>query len=229
MPSRNAISFCLFGDNPLYLTGAVRNATLAPTLYPDWSVVFWLGDGVPAETTSALTSLGADCRPSPVPNPMFARFLINDDPSIHRYLVRDCDSRLNPRELQATVEWLSSDKPFHVIRDHPGQRVAMPGGLWGGTTGHINIATLLTQWRGNKQGGSRDSIYNNDQLFLRDMVWPRIKLHCLQHDFCTNPEFRPTAPFTAKFGDYRFCGERIMPDETPEPATWEKRMNWLTP
>jgi hypothetical protein len=88
---------------------------------------------------------------------------------------------------------------------------------------------LLSDWDGKKAGGKREMIYNNDQLFLRDMVWPCIQDNCLQHDFCTGDLFRGTHPFPARLGEWRFCGERILPNEQPEPSSWEKRINWMTP
>ena len=31
---KNIISFCLWGDNPIYTIGAIRNAELAQEIYP---------------------------------------------------------------------------------------------------------------------------------------------------------------------------------------------------
>lgn len=225
---KNVISFCLFGSNPMFTAGALRNAELAPKIYPNWSLLFWLGDSVPDNIVKSLVDAGADCRPSPLPNPMLARFLVNDLDEVERYIVRDTDSRLNTREATAVNEWIALGKAFHVIRDHPGHCVPMPGGLWGGTTGRFNMKRLLDKWEGPKEGGAREAIYNHDQIFLREMVWPLIKDDCVQHDFCTARFFRNSLPFPAKFGDWRFCGERFGADEQPENYKWELRMNNLS-
>ena len=227
--SKKVISFCLFGSEPIYTIGAVKNAQIASKIYPDWSLLFWLGDNVPEYITSQLVATGADCRPSPLSNPMLSRFLVNDEPDVERYIVRDTDSRLNAREQFSVNEWIQSQKKFHVIRDHPGQCVVMPGGLWGGTPGEFSMSRLIDKWTGNKAGGHRNSIYNNDQLFLRDAVWPLIQKNCFQHDFCNRNVFRNATPFPARFGEWRFSGERIMVDETPEPYTWERRISWMSP
>jgi len=33
---KKIISFSLWGDNPIYTQGAIRNAELAKEVYPDW-------------------------------------------------------------------------------------------------------------------------------------------------------------------------------------------------
>lgn len=226
----NAISFCLFGSDPMYCQGAIRNVELAPKLYPGWTVWIWLGDGVPDTCKKSLVNAGAVLKESPLPNPMLGRFLIHDQEGVDRYLIRDTDSRLNQREVMAVTEWLDSGHAFHIIRDHCGHQVVMPGGLWGGKTGQsFNMLDQITQWKGRKGGGTRDSIYNNDQLFLRDMIWPLVKTDCLQHDFCCRHIFRDAQPFPARFGDYRFCGERFSADDKPESYSWEKRIPFMTP
>lgn len=223
---RKVISFCLFGSDPIYVQGALRNAELVPEIYPGWTARFYMGSGFPLGTAEELHRRGAEAIPCQG-NPMLARFMVNDDPGVERFLVRDTDSRLNLREHAAVQAWISSDKPFHVIRDHPGHRVAMPGGLWGGKARIVGMQKLLDGWKGNKAAGGRMVIYNNDQIFLRDCVWPLVKGDCLQHDFCCRDTFREAEPFPAKLGEWRFCGERFGPDEKPESYSWEKRIDWM--
>ncbi len=69
---------------------------------------------------------------------MFWRFLIADDLTVDRFLIRDADSRylftiaasihfdrFSMRELHAVNEWIASGKQLHVMRDHPYHGVAM--------------------------------------------------------------------------------------------------------
>ena len=218
----------------MFCVGALRNVELAPKIYPGWELYFWVGEGVPDNISKSLVDAGAVLRPTPTPNPMIGRFFVHDDPEVDRYLIRDTDSRLNHREAGAVNEWIDSGWSYHVIRDHPGHACVIPGGLWGGRTytgvkSRFKMRDLLSDWTGKKGGGKREVIYNNDQLFLRDMVWPYVQDDCLQNDFCTGHLFRGAHPFPAKFGDWRFCGERILPNEQPESFSWEKRMNWMIP
>jgi hypothetical protein len=45
---------------------------------------------------------------------MFWRFLVADDPSVDRFIVRDADSRLNPRDALAVAEWVRSGTALHT-------------------------------------------------------------------------------------------------------------------
>ncbi|MDR0068730.1 tetratricopeptide repeat protein, partial [Acinetobacter sp. 11520] len=49
---------------------------------------------------------------------LFWRFLVMDDPTIKRFLIRDADSIVSHREKAAVDVWLKSDKWFHLMRDN---------------------------------------------------------------------------------------------------------------
>ena len=53
------------------------------------------------------------------------------DPSVSISVFRDTDSRINSREKHAVDAWMSSDKTFHIMRDHPFHGYYMLGGMWG--------------------------------------------------------------------------------------------------
>jgi len=112
----NAISFSLFGSNPRYCVGAIRNAELVRTIYPGWEGIFFVDGSVPEHVRQALLDKGADVRfPNlGIHNGMFWRFLINDDPKVDRYIIRDADSRLNLRERTAVDAWIQSGRRFHT-------------------------------------------------------------------------------------------------------------------
>lgn len=52
-------------------------------------------------------------------NPRMWRFLVMVDPLVDRFLSRDIDSEIIPREVAAVQQWLNSNYTFHVMRDHP--------------------------------------------------------------------------------------------------------------
>ena len=54
------------------------------------------------------------------------------DPTVEKFLVRDSDNDLTMRERFAVDEWISSQKPFHAMRDHPLHRDPVLAGAWGG-------------------------------------------------------------------------------------------------
>lgn len=243
----NAVAFSLYGLGLNYLAGAVHNARLMPDTYPGWKMVVYHDPDIPGGTIGPLKDLGVDLRSTPGCS-MFHRFLINDDPKVERYLVRDADSRVNAREAKAVAEWIGgwqcisrhksenpnaiaqwidSGRSFHIIRDHPHHPQPMMGGLWGGTTGKISMASLLAGTNIN------DRAYGADMRFLAQKVWPVIKADALQHDLCTWRQYVGAKPFPAQFGDMRFCGERFtcLPThgtEEPFKGEWERRVNYMT-
>ena len=45
----NIISFSLYGDNPMYLRGAIENIKLAKIYYPEWKCRFYIDDSIKQE------------------------------------------------------------------------------------------------------------------------------------------------------------------------------------
>lgn len=90
---------------------------------PALTRVITVGDEVNPIVVSALTERGAEVLPIPAGHPanfgMLWRFTVADDARVHRFVVRDVDSRLNYRERFAVEEWVQSGKAVHVMRDHP--------------------------------------------------------------------------------------------------------------
>jgi tetratricopeptide (TPR) repeat protein len=182
-PSRDIIAFSLYGTQSRYLEGALRNARVAPYVYPGWHVRFYCSATVPEEVRAELAREGAEVIMMPEParpaDALFWRFLVAEDRSVHRFLVRDCDAVVNVRERVAVGEWLDSGKLFHLMRDHPAHTDLILAGMWGG---HARVLpplnALLRGFAYNPATESR----NADQLFLGRIVWPRIRSHCLIHD-----------------------------------------------
>lgn len=44
--------------------------------------------------------------------------------------------KLLERDAEAVKEWLSGNKSFHLLRDHPWHTALILGGLWGARWGH---------------------------------------------------------------------------------------------
>lgn len=182
-PQENVISFSLFGSQERYLRGAVKNAIIASGLYPGWRCRYYCDETVPAPARKALSEAGAEVRMMPKPpraaDGLFWRFLVADDPTVVRFLIRDCDSVINIRERRAVDEWLTSGRFYHTMRDHAAHTDLLLAGLWGGT------ARLLPPLQKMLEGFGYNPITESrtaDQLFLGRVVWPMIKDHILIHD-----------------------------------------------
>ena len=108
---RNVISFSLWGTAPFYAYGAMINLVLARTVYPGWDCRFYVAADVPHPCVAFLREHGADVRNIEDEYPgvgLFQRFLVMNDPTVGRFLVRDCDARLSLPEADLVRQWIDS-------------------------------------------------------------------------------------------------------------------------
>lgn len=189
---RDIISFSLWGDRPRYLRGALHNALRAHLLYPGFTCRFYVDESVPRDLVAALDEQGAEViseQGEPTNrHRLTRRFLVADDETVARYLVRDCDSLVNSREAAAVNVWLESDAAFHVMRDWWTHTDPILAGMWAGRGGALPpLSPLIDSYR-SKQVETP----NWDQWFLRDRVWPAIRHASLVHDrFFVTENSRP--------------------------------------
>lgn len=201
----NAASFCLYGDNPLYVKGLVANLRLAATVYPGWAMLVFTDCSEPI--CRELQSLGATvfrCQGWMGHMGMFARFLPLADPKWGYVIIRDADSRLNVREKAAVDAWIASGKTFHVMRDHdPGHRNwPILGGLFGGKGGSLpDIIPAIAKWPSHTE-------ILDDMKFLAAYVWPKAKDDMKHHSSIVGGPF-PGDPFPPHEPYSGYCGEII--------------------
>lgn len=202
---KKIISFSLWGDNPKYTIGAIRNAELAKEIYPGWICRFYIGENVPLEITGRLASLNAEVIEMGGGdwNGMFWRFFAADSDDI--IISRDTDSRLGLREKCAVDEWLNSDKSFHIMRDHPYHRTEILGGMWGSKDGILKgIRRMISEYDPREFHNK----YQVDQNFLREIIYPFAKQRAMVHDefferrpFPTNAPKRTSSYFVGQVYD----------------------------
>ncbi len=212
---KRVISFGLYGNNPKYTQGAIRNAEMKDTYFPGWVCRFYTDDSVPESIIERLEELGSEIvRQSHHTNGaiagMFWRFLVADDETVDRFIVRDSDSRLNARDRFAVEEWIDSGKSVHTVRDHVNHIRTMNGGMWGGTKGCIpgGIENLVASFDKSK--------YMQDIRFLEQKVWPLIKDNQMGHDAYSCGSYPNSYPFPTKRDDnYQHVGQVF--NERDEP------------
>lgn len=178
----NIISFSLWGKSPAYAYGAMINLSLSRTVYPGWICQFYVAEDVPRRCVDYLHDNGAQIRHIEDEYPgvgLVQRFLVMNDRTVGRFLVRDCDARLSSAEAELVEEWIGSERPFHVIRDHILHNELMLGGLWGGRT-DCGIDMVDMARRYFVRGPNAE--YNEDQRLLGTMLWPLVRGACLVHD-----------------------------------------------
>jgi len=178
----NVISFSLWGTAPFYGYGAMINLVLSRTIYPGWTCRFYVDATVPPACIAFLRDNGADVRNIEDEYPgvgLFQRFLVMNDATVGRFLVRDCDARLSADEADLVRRWTASDYPFHAVRDHVMHNELMIGCTWAGRTDcGIDIVELMRRYFINGPTAK----YGHDQRMLGLMLWPLIRNRCMVHD-----------------------------------------------
>ena len=175
---KKIISFSLWGDNPKYTIGAIKNAELIDTVYPGWIGRFYCGKSVPIEIIEILKTYTnvevIEMEENGDWSGMFWRFYACEDSDV--MISRDTDSRLNLREKNAVDEWLNSDKDFHIMRDHPYHNALILGGMWGVRNGILkNIVDLIKNY-------NKGDFWQVDQNFLREQIYPIVVNTSFVHD-----------------------------------------------
>jgi hypothetical protein len=129
------VSFSLFGKEPLYSVGAIRNAEMYQKYRPDWDLRFYTGHSIDFEVTAAILKanprahiIEVDERENAASTWWRYRALFNE-PSV--VMFRDCDSIPSARQRDAEDEFLESDFNGHVLRDHSHHGALILAGLFG--------------------------------------------------------------------------------------------------
>ena len=180
----NIVAMSLYGSGRRYMSGVIRNADLVRQNFPGWRLRVYTElpspnprYGVVApQIIESLRERDVEIfymnpREDRVP-PMGWRFLVADDMTVDRFIIRDADSRLTERDAAAVRVWVASGRPFNCIRDHPSHaRYAISGGLWGGIPAALR-GVMRRSWRelmAHVKGN-----YMDDMNFLNHVVWPLV-------------------------------------------------------
>lgn len=212
------ISYSLWGDNPIYTMGAIKNADLAATLFPDWTCVFYCFDSVPTDIINQLQSrpnvvvriVGGEYNPSDSRG-MFYRFLPADEEGVEYMMSRDTDSRLSERERLAVDAWIASGADLHVMRDHPYHGVPMLGGMWGVKGGKLaGISSHMEEFQPTSDKGQ-------DQAFLWEWIWERVRdgelTACVHDPFFQKSPFPEGSKRGSENGGVWFVGQCFDQDD----------------
>jgi len=201
--NKKIISFSLWGQDPKYTVGAIRNAELASELYPDWTCRFYCAASVPFQIIYQLE----DFKNVEIFHrddwgdwtSMFWRFEPASEDTVDIMISRDTDSRLSLREKAAVVEWESSSFGFHIMRDHPYHKYKILGGMWGAKKGILpQMKTLIDDF-------SQKDSYGTDYEFFNNVIFELIHDKTLVHDeFFAKKSFPLERDLTA---DVVFVGE----------------------
>ena len=215
--SKKIISYCLWGDNPKYTIGALKNADLALEIYPDWICRYYVGKSTPctiindlinkSNTEVFVMSEEGDW------SGMFWRFFPASEPDVEVMISRDTDSRLGEREKAAVDEWLASGNRFHIMRDHPLHLTEILGGMWGVRANTIPMQLLIKNFE-------KGDFWQVDQKFLKKEIYPTVDKNdlCFVHDeFFEKKPFPTPRPAGIEKGKYpiHYVGKAYDENDNP--------------
>lgn len=181
------ISISVWGTNPRYYEGALKNIELAKTIYEGWNFKIFHDSSVPKEILKNFCDNGAETIDFTNKTKLSGHFwrFFAADATDQITIFRDSDSRLSYREKECVDEWILSDKKYSIIRDHIRHYdFPMLAGMWG-------IKGELT-----KQQLDKMLLYNNmhnytvDQIYLAEHIWPEAKENSLIVGINESPLFR---------------------------------------
>jgi hypothetical protein len=183
------ISFSLWGDNPTYTIGAIKNSLLRTRFFPDWEMRVYHDLSVPNYVLEELESNNVRLIERDNQNHSNAmwRFSPASEKDVEYMISRDCDSRLFERDVVAVNEWIESGKDFHIIRDHPGGHAwEISAGMWGSKGGFIeNIDKKIIDYIKTSRWINDRAV---DQRFLQEVIYSQAVTSLFLHDEYFNYE-----------------------------------------
>jgi hypothetical protein len=203
------ISFSLWGDNPKYTIGAIKNSILKEKFFPGWVMRVYHDNSVPTYILDELRSNNVELIKKENQNHSNAmwRFSPASEEGVDYMISRDCDSRLFQRDVVAVNEWIESDKDFHIIRDHPGGHAwEISAGMWGVKGGFIQgIDQKIDKYIQTSSWISDRAV---DQRFLQEIIYPQAVTSLFLHDEYFNYERIGTSIKRGRqLDDFAFIGE----------------------
>lgn len=229
------ISMALYGKDPAHTWGAIRNAQLAPIVFPGWTLRLHIPHPghfpqnvtVPARITRKLKHLGAEIvyvNESDIPQKYWS-YIVATDATVKYFLVRDVDSRISDRDAAAVNEWLDkfNDTAVHCIRDNPRHaHTPIVDGLWGGNGKKLteilhgkNLVELVQEFLTNiSRTESEHSMLSNVSLehkssFLEQILWPRVAEAILCHDSVSCDSWNASVSFPVSRLDAEYLGQKF--------------------
>jgi hypothetical protein len=224
---KKIISFSLWGADPRYTIGAIRNVELAMEYYPDWKCRFYCGIDVPIGYIFHLEDRGAEIiqkNNGKIWSGLYWRYEALKDSDI--CLIRDTDSRISQREVDCVNEWLKSNKTMHSMFDHPwhSRLYGIMPGLFG--TKRDSWPNFEEDLKFHLEVFENNLKYGVDYRFFEAVFEERIKNNILIHD-SINPGLNGAIDFPTKRTGFEFAGEVYDEQENIVLEHQQVLQNWM--
>jgi hypothetical protein len=166
-----------------YLRGLTANIRLARVLFPDWIIrvhvdklthegLFDFFEMLPIQVEV--------CEDAHLTKSMLWRLKPAFDKNVERFICRDLDSPLLPRDRQAVIDWENSGKASHAITDSVSHNIPMMGGMIGFVASEFRERLDCDSWEdlilNAEDSISRPydfSIKGEDQVLLVEYIYPK--------------------------------------------------------
>lgn len=198
--NKKVISFCVYGNKPMYTKGMVENLKLSKEFYPDWEVYIYVSKTVPKDVLLEYKKYTKNIflvNDSDRGFFMSYRYLAASDVNVEYAIFRDADSRLTEREAAAVEEWLEAGTDLHIMIDHPWHSgVPILGGMFGLKCSKVrDMKNIIYKYFSYQQ--EREI----DQYILKMEIYPRLKNSVTKHD-----EFYDNLPYPKPCLNGEFVG-----------------------
>ena len=230
---KNIIAYSLWGDNPKYWKGALKNVEINLELLPEFTNRFYIDSSCSKGNIEELSKYQVEIfivDPKTSWHGMFWRFYATCDTDVDVFLSRDTDSRISPREISSIKEWIVSNKDFHIMRDHPYHTVPILGGMWGCKNGILrNMDQLIENWNNHthKKGYWREVQTAGDQNFLAEVVYPLVVNNSMEHSEFNLRFDGEIRPFPSIRNNYEFVGDVFDENDVRNPDYWKVIKNTI--
>lgn len=176
----NIFSYCIYGANPKYVEGIIKNLEQIRDHYPTFHTWIVVGNDVPPEYIEKYKSFpNVKLTHFPLTGGrlMTYRFFPIDDQSVECMIVRDADSRITERDRECIKRFLESEHTVYTIRDHFYHKCPIMGGQWGiKRTPLYNQFQFELEYHVVKDSLTKDcgvDAYDTDQYFTRHYIYPK--------------------------------------------------------
>ena len=183
---RIVVSFSLYGNVEKYINGLSKNCKIINDEYPDFWIYVYIGNDVDKNKFienkfNIFKNLVFIETGKSGHEVMSHRFFAIDRPEVGVAFSRDLDSYINFRDKYCINQFIKSDKHFQIIRDNRYHGTEILGGMWGIKKGLLNFK-ITDKFNNFIKTNKYNILHGFDQFFLRDEIYPFIKLSLLVFD-----------------------------------------------
>lgn len=176
-------SYCIYGSNPKYVEGMVKNLEQIQVMYPEFQTWIIVGNDVPStyiEKYNSFPNVKLTHVSETGGRLMTYRFFPIDKSEVDCMIVRDADSRFGNRDQECIRRFMNSDYTLFTIRDHFYHKCPIMGGQWGikRTKVHSEF-DLESAYNSMKDKFEGVDLYGSDEWFTRQYLYTKYGSHMI--------------------------------------------------